>query len=108
VLGAQGRYAYSYLLESDLAELNATGEDVDGLVNFPRNLEGVYVGMLFRELENSRTKISMRSHSQFNSANCLKAFGGGGHAGAAGATLDIPLKAALDSIVHAVEIELKR
>lgn len=108
IMGSQGRYAYSYLLLADLEEVKATSEDVDGLVNYPRNLEGVDVGILFRELENNRTKISMRSHSLFNSSECLKPFGGGGHAGAAGATLDIPLKVALDSIVQAVEADLKR
>jgi bifunctional oligoribonuclease and PAP phosphatase NrnA len=108
VVGARGRYAYSYLLHDDLTEVGASNDDVEGLVNYARNLEGVQVGILFRELENGRTKVSMRSHNRFNSSDCLKAFGGGGHAGAAGATLDIPLKAALDSIVHAVEIELKR
>ena len=107
VLGAGGRFAYSYLLESDLQEADATSDDIDGLVNFARNIEGVIVGALFREMPGNRTKVSMRSRGEFNSSACLKAFGGGGHAGAAGATLDMPIKVGRDAIIHAVEAAIK-
>jgi len=107
VVGGEGAYAYSYLTLSDLEDCQANPEDVEGLVNFPRNLEGVRVGALFREIPNDQTKVSLRSQTTFNSAHCLQAFGGGGHAGAAGATLDMPLKVALDAVSHGIQNQLK-
>jgi phosphoesterase RecJ-like protein len=107
VVGAEGAYAYSYLTLSDIEDCNAVPEDVEGLVNYPRNLAGVRVGALYREIPDGKTKVSLRSQNDFNSAHCLQAFGGGGHAGAAGATLDMPLKVALDAVGQGIRTQIK-
>lgn len=99
-------FAHSYLTEADFAECEALPEDSDGLVNFARNLEGITVGALFRELDGGITKVSLRSKDGFNSASLLSAFGGGGHAGAAGATLQMPLSEATAAVCAAVQTEL--
>ncbi|MDK1021886.1 MAG: 30S ribosome-binding factor RbfA [Candidatus Hydrogenedentes bacterium] len=97
------RYAWSYLTGQDMIEAGAMSEDVDGLVNFVRNLEGVEVGMLFRELERNRLKVSMRSRGRLNAADVLRPLGGGGHAGAAGATLHLPMEEGRARVLQAVE-----
>lgn len=102
VIGDNGSYAFTYLMRSDLDEHNATEEDTDGLINYARDIEGVEVGMLFKELTDGGTKVSMRSKSTFDSSACLNGFGGGGHAGASGATMDRPLQDAMDAVVDAV------
>jgi phosphoesterase RecJ-like protein len=84
----------------------ATAEDLDGLVNLTRDIEGVVVGALFRELEGEQTKVSLRSKSGFNSSACLNPFGGGGHAGAAGAAVDMPLEKCRKSVLAAVQSQL--
>lgn len=97
------RYAWSYVTEQDLIEADATSEDVDGLVNFVRNLEAIEVGMLFRELERNSMKVSMRSRGRMNAADVLRPLGGGGHAGAAGATLQLTLEEGRAHVLQAVE-----
>ncbi|HOZ46722.1 MAG TPA: bifunctional oligoribonuclease/PAP phosphatase NrnA [Candidatus Hydrogenedentes bacterium] len=87
----QGRVAYTCLQASDLDATGARGEDLEGLVNFMRNIEGVDVGILFREVDAATTKVSFRSRRVFDSAAFLERFGGGGHAPAAGATIPEPL-----------------
>lgn len=99
---ASGACAYTYLTERDMEETGATSEDSDGLVNYTRNVEGVQVGVLFRELSSGKTKISMRSRGDINSAEILRPLGGGGHAGAAGALLGMPLEAAQDAVLDNV------
>ncbi len=89
-----GRVAYSEVTASELEELSVTGEDLDGIINSARNIDGVEVAMLFKEVGPGTTKVSLRSRSAFNSARFLQRFGGGGHAGAAGATLSLPLREA--------------
>jgi len=101
-----GRLAFSYLTLSDMRECGAAGEDVEGLVNFPRNIEGVEVGMLFREVGEATVKVSMRSQRGFNCAELLRGFGGGGHAPAAGATLARPLREAMTQVTSRVRAAL--
>ena len=86
-----------------MIEADAMSEDVDGLVNFVRNLEGIEVGMLFRELERDRVKVSMRSRGKMNASDVLRPLGGGGHAGAAGATLHFSLEEGRRRVLEAVE-----
>ena len=103
---AEGRVAYSMLTARDARETAARGEDVDGLINFPRNIEGVEVGILFREVGPSTTKVSMRSRNAFNCAAFLEPLGGGGHAWAAGATLEMPLAEARRMVLEQVRTAL--
>ena len=69
---AGGRIAYSFVMTRDLAELDAKAQDIDGLINFIRNVEGVDVGVLFYEIEAGKTKVSLRSRGAFNSAHALQ------------------------------------
>jgi len=62
--------------------------DLNGLVNYLRNIDGVVVGILLTGVDDSTTKASVRSCRSFNAATFLKEFGGGGHAAAAGVTLE--------------------
>ncbi len=100
------RYSYSTITLADMESNQATAEDLDGLVNLTRDIEGVAVGALFREMEGEQTKVSLRSKSGFNSSACLNSFGGGGHAGAAGATVDMPLEECRESVLAAVRSQL--
>lgn len=85
------RVAYSEIYPADLSETGAHAEDINNLVNLGRNVEGVQVAILFRSLDNGTTKISIRAAPTFNAARLAAAFGGGGHVGAAGATLAMSL-----------------
>lgn len=97
-----GRVATSFVTGEELQRLKASGEDVDGLVNLARNIEGVDVAMLLKEVGPRATKVSLRSRRSFNSAEFLGPFGGGGHAGAAGATLPLSLESARTTLLEAV------
>lgn len=101
-----GRYSYSTITLADMDANDATAEDLDGLVNLTRDIEGVVVGAMFRELPDHKTKVSLRSKTSFNSSECLNAFGGGGHAGAAGATVDMPLDTCRTAVLSAIESQL--
>jgi phosphoesterase RecJ-like protein len=66
----------------------ATPDDLDGIVEFARSIQGTRLALLFRQLASGRTKVSFRSLSDFDSAEFAHQFGGGGHARASGASLD--------------------
>ncbi len=70
---------------ADYRRLGALPEDAEGLVEFLRCIEGVRVAVLADRPPGSRTtRISWRTVG-FNAVPLARAFGGGGHPGAAGA-----------------------
>lgn len=88
----------------DLEDCGATVDDTEGIVQYARGVEGVEVGILFRETSNHQVKVSLRSRSKINVAQIAKQFGGGGHARAAGCILDISsLDEAASQVVKAAE-----
>ena len=68
-------------------EAGVTEDDMEDISNFPRNLEGVELAVPFRTTENGDTKLSIRATPAYDAAAIALALGGGGHRGAAGATL---------------------
>jgi phosphoesterase RecJ-like protein len=86
----------------DLASSGASNDDLDGLVNYPRNVEGVEVGLLFKERAGGIVKVSLRSGGKIDVARIAQSFGGGGHVRAAGCTIFGTLKEAIDKVVEEV------
>ncbi len=100
------RISWIWVTSEDLEETGASNEDLEGLVNYPRNIEGVEVGILFKENGSVSVKASMRSAGLVNVAEVARHFGGGGHVRAAGCRLTIPLPQAIEQIVSYIQKEL--
>jgi phosphoesterase RecJ-like protein len=86
----------------DVVETGAGPEDREGLVEYPRRLAGIEVAILFRQLADGRTKISVRSNGSVDVAEVARDFGGGGHPQAAGALVDRPLEETRRLVVQRV------
>lgn len=80
-----GRVAWMTIRARTLSELGCTSEDLEGLIDYPRELEGVEVGLLFRELEDGQVKVSLRSNRYVDVNALARSVGGGGHVRASGA-----------------------
>ncbi|WP_405082616.1 bifunctional oligoribonuclease/PAP phosphatase NrnA [Paenibacillus chitinolyticus] len=80
----------------------ATNEDMDGLVNYARNVEGVEVGLLFKQRNASAVKVSLRSAGAVDVAQIAQSFGGGGHVRAAGCTINGSIEEAIRRVVEEV------
>lgn len=63
-------------------------EDFNGLSSLPRQVEGVLIGVTIKQKKEQEFKISMRSAEPINAAKLCALFGGGGHARAAGCTIE--------------------
>jgi phosphoesterase RecJ-like protein len=101
-LSSDQRIAWLWVTSEDLEETGATNEDLEGLVNYPRNIEGVEVGLLFKQNGEKSVKISMRSSGTVSVAAVAQAFGGGGHVRAAGCRLTDPLPEVIAKVVGEV------
>jgi len=74
-------------------------EDVDGMINYARRIQDVKVAALIQEQRNGRSRsegqrrfhVSLRSDGSVDVAAIAGAFGGGGHAGAAGFQVETSL-----------------
>ncbi|TDF98183.1 DHH family phosphoesterase [Paenibacillus piri] len=86
----------------DLAASGASSDDLDGLVNYPRNVEGVEVGLLFKQREAGLVKVSLRSAGKVDVSRVAQAFGGGGHVRAAGCAVRGTLEQAIQQVVEEV------
>jgi phosphoesterase RecJ-like protein len=65
-----------------------SADDLDGVVEYARSVEGVRMALLFREIAQGRIKVSLRSVGDVDVADFAKPFGGGGHRKAAGLSLE--------------------
>ena len=97
---ADNRISWVQITQADIVETGANNEDLEGLVNYPRNIEGVEVAILFKEVGASTVKASFRSNGVIDVAKFAKEHGGGGHVRAAGCTLHMPLAEAVPHIIN--------
>lgn len=102
-----GRVAFTTVTEQDVAGIGARKEDLNNIANYARNIEGVKVGILFKGIGPQETKVSMRSRAGFDAAAFLRAFGGGGHAAAAGATVEHDVHTTQEMLLSALTAKLE-
>jgi phosphoesterase RecJ-like protein len=62
-------------------------DELEGVVEFARSVQGVHLAILFRRIASGRIKVSFRSVGNVDVAALAQRFGGGGHRKAAGASL---------------------
>ena len=98
-----GKLAVSYIDLHDYSE-----DDYDGLSGELRKIDGVVASSLLRNMGNNEFKLSARSNGGFDCSALCAAFGGGGHVGAAGATLTGGLRECMELAKSAMEAELRR
>lgn len=70
-----------------LNNCEANIEDAEGLVSFIRDIEGVEVALLLKEIDKEEIKISLRSKRKVDVSKISLKFNGGGHKRAAGCTI---------------------
>ena len=92
-----------------LAFLQTYGVDpaeLDGLANFPLQVEGAEVGIMLKEKTANVFKISMRSVDYVDVAAICKQFDGGGHIKAAGCLMEGTAEEVIQKLTDAVERSL--
>ena len=93
------------------AMLQQTGEQPnasEGFVDLLGSTRVADVTVLFKEAEPGSTRVSVRTTERADAVAITSAFGGGGHARAAGCTVDQPIDAARELVLAQCERELDR
>jgi phosphoesterase RecJ-like protein len=84
-----GPIAWTRITQAMMRATGAEDEAADEVVRMMQRIAGVQVLVMFKERQGGTTKISLRSTEPINVANLAMRWGGGGHAQAAGATLQM-------------------
>lgn len=82
-------------------------ESTDELINYPRKVEGVDVAVMLKQKDESTVKISMRSKGVDVSRIAMQ-FGGGGHARAAGCSIEGSIDEACQKLLAVIVPEVGR
>jgi phosphoesterase RecJ-like protein len=98
---------WTWLKLRDFEETGALNEDVDGLINLLRGIDGTSVVVLFREIGDGDVKVSLRSFGDVDVAEVARRFGGGGHKMASGCTIEgVTMRKAIRLMLKALKEEL--
>lgn len=87
-------------------EQSVSREDLEGISGFLRSIEGVRIAATLREIEGG-CKASVRAVPGLDAGAVCTVFGGGGHKGAGGANLAMPIEVAMDLVADALEKALE-
>lgn len=98
-LEESGRLGYIVLTREMMKICGADGEDTSDIINGILTIDGTRLAILFKELEDGRTKVSLRSKGSLDVNRLASEFGGGGHRNASGIVMPVPLPRAVDTIL---------
>lgn len=87
---------------------DVTSNDLDGIVNQLRNIEGIHCAIFMYQTDVLEYKVSMRSDELINVAEVAAYFGGGGHVRAAGCTMKGTFHDCVNNLSLHIEKQLKK
>ncbi len=102
-----GRVTVATVTRAMLNEAGAVEDDLDDLANLAGRAENSVLSITIREREDGSSRVSARSNPEISSSELCAVFGGGGHAMAAGCTIQAPPEKAKEMLLAVVD-ELMR
>ena len=99
-----GETALVFLTLDMIAQVGAEERDVEDISSFVGQVAGVKNGVTLRELSPGVCKLSLRTEpGDLNASAVCAILGGGGHAAAAGATVEGTMAQAREAVLKAIE-----
>ena len=99
---AEGKLAVVAIPKAVEEAIGVTEDDMDNISSFPRTVAGVEMAATLRQTKEGLVKISCRAVPGRDAGAVCATFGGGGHKGAAGASLSLPLEEAVKAVKNAM------
>ena len=100
----EDRVATAYVTSEMFERTGTNREHAEGFVELLKEIRGVEVACLIRELSEGRYKISMRSKGGVDVASVARTFGGGGHRNAAGCVIEGGIDEVKNRLVGAISL----
>jgi phosphoesterase RecJ-like protein len=105
---SKGRVVHAALTAAMMAETGTSLDASEGFIDLLGLARDADIVLLFKEHGPAVTRVSIRTSARADAVAVAAAFGGGGHARAAGCTVAAPLGEARDRVLAECERELKR
>lgn len=86
----------------------AEPKDLDGIVNQLRNIEGIECAVFMYQTDVLEYKVSLRTGESVNAAEVAACFGGGGHARAAGCTMQGTFHDCINNLSRHIAEQMER
>ena len=102
-----GKVVLARMTRAMCEETGGRMEDTEGFVNFATSAEGVELVALLKEVDEQTWRVSLRANDPYDVQRVAETFGGGGHAKAAGCTLQGPVEEVEERILEALSRELQ-
>jgi phosphoesterase RecJ-like protein len=103
-----GRIVSATMTAEMLRETGTEPVASEGFIDLLASTRAADVTIVFKEADPAETRVSVRTSSRADAVAITSAFGGGGHARAAGATVQAPLEEAVRLVLEESERELDR
>jgi phosphoesterase RecJ-like protein len=103
-----GRIVHAAQTFAMLAETGSEPSATEGFVDLLAGTKTADVTVLFKEAAPDQVRVSVRTTERADAVAITSAFGGGGHARAAGCTVERPLPEAIAAVLDECERELER
>ena len=98
----EGKMAIVAIPKSVEEAIGVTQDDMDNISSFPRTVAGVCMASTIREAKEGGVKLSVRAIPGYDATVVAAKFGGGGHKGAAGASMKMSLAEAVQAVEKAM------
>jgi len=99
----EGKTAVMVVTRKVLDHIGSSPDEMEGIIDFARDIEGVEVAVLLKEVEENEFKIGFRSKEYMDVSEIAGSFGGGGHKKASGCTVKGRLEDVQEQILENIE-----
>ena len=103
-----GRLVHAAMTNAMLADTGTDPIASEGLIDLLASTKAADITVLFKEVDATHVRTSIRTSARADAVAITSAFGGGGHARAAGCAIDGPLTQAAAMLLDECERELDR
>ncbi|MTI70007.1 MAG: bifunctional oligoribonuclease/PAP phosphatase NrnA [Firmicutes bacterium] len=100
------KFAIVKVTQEMLKRTDTTIKDIDGLVEFARDIDTVEVACVLKELKDNEIKIGLRSKEYIDVSEIAVKFNGGGHKKASGCTIEDNIDKAKQMIIDEIQKHL--
>lgn len=101
-----GKVIATYVTQESMKAFSCSPKHLDGIVNQLRVTKDVVVAAFLYENEDGSYKVSLRANGEYNVAEVVAVFGGGGHVKAAGCTMCGDIDDVLSRLINEIEKRL--
>lgn len=101
-----GKCAFITITQDMYKKSGSSSQECHPITALPRQIEGVLVGVAFKENEEGRFSVSVRTQEGIDASEICGRLGGGGHKGAAGCRFDCDYESAKQLVLDSVKKSL--